>query len=283
MSSRDFPRPTSAQLRGDELYGDDFTAEQIERWFRDESEGYSEMSGESLDPANYGYRELNRRTLLRHIPPDRRFRHALGFGSGYGAELAPLARQIDRLTIVEAGKGYGRDSALLMPTTVIPAQPSGDLALGDASVDLVTCFGVLQYIPNVSHVLGEFARVLELGGLLLLREPVTSLGGDWGTSRPGSGLMPHTRGVPRAYFRRQLAGHGFVVEREMLSTFPPVRMLWKLGPVPYNSRALTSIDLALCRVLAPRLRYHAVSRWQKIRPGGISIVARRASPSPSSV
>jgi len=276
MASAGFlPPPTPAQLQGEELYGDDFTPEQVERWFRDEAEGYSEMSGDSLIPDNYGYRELNRRTVLRYIPENRRFRHALGFGSGYGAELAPLAHQIDRLTIVEAGQGYGRDPALRMPISVLPAQPTGDLPLGDSSVDLVTCFSVLQYIPNVSHVLGEFARVLESGGLLLLREPVTSMGGGWGTFPRGSGVAPHTRGIPLAYFRRQLAPHGFVVERETLTNFPAIRLLWNLGPVPYNSRTLTSIDLALCRVFAPRQRYHAVSRWQRIRPGGISIFASR--------
>jgi SAM-dependent methyltransferase len=275
MSSAGLPAPTAVQLQGEELYGDDFTAEQVERWFREEAEGYSEMSGESVSPANYGYHELNRRTLLRYIPVSRRFRHALGFGSGYGVELAPLAHQIDRLTVIESGHGYGLDPALRMPTTFARAQPSGNLALGDADADLVTCFGVLMYIPNVSHVLSEFARVLEPGGVLLLREPVTSLGGNWGTSRRGTGLTSHARGVPRAYFRRQLAAHGLVVERETFHSFPLVGALWKLGPVPYNSRALTSLDLACCRLFARRLRYHAVSRWQKIRPTEVAILARR--------
>jgi len=274
MASLGLPPPTSAQLQGEALYGDDLTADQVERWFGDEADAYFEMSGTSQDPANYGYRELNRQTLFRHVPKDRRFRHALGFGSGYGAELSPLARQIDRLTIIESSQRYGHDPSLIMPTAVVLAQPSGDLALGDATVDLVMCFSVLHHIANVSHVLGEFARVLEPGGLLLLREPVTSLGGDWGIPRPG--LTPHERGIPREYLRRQLAAEGFVVEHETLGIFPLILKLWRLGPVPYNSRALTSLDLTLCRVLAPRLRYHAVTRWQKVRPTDIAVLARRA-------
>jgi hypothetical protein len=47
------------------------------------------MSGDSQEPGRYGYRELNRQALFRYIPASRRFEHALGFGSGYGTELAP--------------------------------------------------------------------------------------------------------------------------------------------------------------------------------------------------
>jgi len=98
MSS--LPPPTPAQLHGAELYGEDFTSDQLERIFQDEAPHYSRTSGAALRPANYGYRELNRQTLLRYIPTTRRFQHALGYGCGYGTELAPLASQIDRLTII---------------------------------------------------------------------------------------------------------------------------------------------------------------------------------------
>jgi SAM-dependent methyltransferase len=272
-ATRALPVPTPAQLRGEELYGDDFTPEQVEQWFRDEAEAYFEMSGDSQEPAHYGYRELNQQALLRYIPAGRRFDHALGFGSGYGAELAPLAGQIERVTIVESSEGYGRDPALVMPTTVLRARPDGGLALPDASVDLVTCFDVLHHIPNVSHVLGEFARVLGSGGLLLLREPTTSMGGNWGMRRPG--LTMHERGIPPSYLRRQLSALGFVIERDTFAIFPPILKLWRLGRAPYNSRILTSVDRALCRLLVAHWRYHAVNRWQKVRPTEIAILAKR--------
>lgn len=275
MLANALPQPSEANARGDELYGDGLSREQVEHWFAENARGYSESSGHSLRPENYGYYELNRRVLLDHLPEGRRFRHALGFGSGYGAELAPLASRIDRLTIVEAGRSYGRDPTLRMPTERLPAQPSGDVPLPDGSVDLITSFNVLQYIANVSHVIGEFARVLERGGLLLLREPVTSLGGGWGQPRAGSGITPHTRGIPRAYFRRELPVHGLSIESETLSGFPVIGRLWRHGMVPYNSPALTSLDLAICRLLASRLRYHPESRCQKLQPTGIAILARR--------
>ena len=275
MNGHELPPPTDAQLRGEELYGDDFGGAQVKQWFTENASGYSESSRDSLKPENYGYRELNRRALIRHLPVGRRFRHALGFGSGYGSELAPIASRIERLTLVEAGDGYGLDPALRMPTQVLPAEASGDVPLDNAAVDLVTSFGVLQYIANVSHVISEFARVLEPGGLLLVREPMTSLGGGWGRDRVGSGITPHTRGIPREFLLRALRMHGLSVQRETLSGCPPIVKTWKYGLVPYNSPILTSLDLAICRALAPRARYHAERAWDKLRPTAIAIVARR--------
>jgi hypothetical protein len=152
----DLPDPTRAQLEGHELYGEDFSPGQVALLFAEEASGCSRQSGPALEPRNYGYREQNRQTLLRHVPANRRFRHALGFGSGYGTELVPLADRIERLTIVEAGHGYGVDPALRMPVEVLQAQATGDIALDDAAVDLVTCFGVLMYVPKR---LACFARV----------------------------------------------------------------------------------------------------------------------------
>jgi SAM-dependent methyltransferase len=148
---------------------------------------------------------------------------------------------------------------LVMPVTAVRAQAGGDLPLADASVDLVTCFNVLHHIPNVSHVLSEFARVLSPGGLLLLREPTTSMGGNWGTRRPG--LTPHERGVPPSYLRSKRTSRGFALERASFALFPPVLKLWQLGPAPYNSRILTALDRLLCRLLARWTIRTGVRAW----------------------
>ncbi len=269
----DLPGPTRAQLEGHELYGEEFSLGQVALWFAEDASGYSRQSGPALEPRNYGYREQNRQTLLRHVPANRRLRHVLGFGSGYGTELVPLADRIEQLTIVEAGHGYGVDPALSMPVEVLQAQATGDIALDDAAVELVTCFGVLMYVPNVSHVLREFARVLVPGGFVLLREPITSLG--LGEGKRGSGLTTHARGVPLDYLHRRLTTSGFVVEHETLTSFVGITKLWGHGIAPYNSRFLTGLDVLLCQAMARRVRYRASDWWEKLRPGGVSIVARR--------
>ena len=80
---------------GKALYGDDFSPDQIEAWFRDEQEGYYRLT-EERKPGNYGYHALNWRHGFRHLPPFP-FEHILGIGSAFGDELQPvLGRDVAR-------------------------------------------------------------------------------------------------------------------------------------------------------------------------------------------
>src|SRR5690606_11406901 len=67
--------------------------------------------------------------------------------------------------------------------------------------DLVTCFGVLHHIPNVSHVMKEIHRTMRKDGLLLLREPIVSMG-DW--RQPRHALTKNERGLPESFLNEQL-------------------------------------------------------------------------------
>ncbi len=163
-----------------------------------------------------------------------------------------------------------------MPVERIAAQPNGDISLPDSSVDLITCFDVLHHIPNVSHIIEEFARVLEPGGLVLLREPITDMGGNWG-SRDRPGLTPHERGIPVSILRRQLVAAGLTIEREVLHMFPPTLRLWRNGLVPFNNAAITAVDRGVCRLITLRVRYHADTHLQKIRPAEVAVMARRSA------
>jgi SAM-dependent methyltransferase len=266
------PEPTPEHLSGEALYGDDFTPEEVAQWFTDEAEAYYDLGGGSQEPEHYGYAELNRQTLFAHLPQGRRFRHALGFGSGYGTELVALAARIDELTIVESSARYGVDPGLTMPVHALAADPGGQIALPDASVDLISCLGVLHHIPNVTQVVRELARVCAGGGCLMLREPVTSMG-DWRERRPG--LTVHERGIPLGYLEGRLRAAGFELCRVTPVIFPLVIKLWRYGPAPYASASLTRVDRAICRIVRPNLRYHATTRLQKVRPAEVAVVARR--------
>jgi SAM-dependent methyltransferase len=178
------------------------------------------------------------------------------------------------VSIVESAESYKPSPELTMPVEMVPAQPSGDIALADRSIDLLTCFGVLHHIPNVSHVITEFARVLQPGGIALIREPVISMGGDWGHKRPR--LTPHERGIPLGLLEGWLAVNGLRRVKRSLVVFGPISRLWRLtGEPPYNSRLLTALDRQVCRALTPNLRYHATSRLQKLRPTNVSLVVEK--------
>jgi SAM-dependent methyltransferase len=264
-------RDLATFLAGDALYGDDFDQAAIDEWFEDEADAYVEMAGDGVE--EHGYEQWGIRFGYRHLPADRRFRHALGFGSGLGGELVPAADRIDRVTIVESSARYDHPAkGLTMPVEFLLAESSGDLPLADHAVDLVVCFGVLHHIPNVSHVVRELARVTEPGGWAVVREPIVSLG-DW--ARPRVGATPRERGIPIDLLRQIVTSAGFVVERETLVGFPPITRVWRYWTAPYNSRAWTVADQFICAALRRRVRYHATTSWQKVRPTSVAMVLRR--------
>jgi SAM-dependent methyltransferase len=254
---------------GERLYGDDFTPDQIERWFADEADAYVDMTGEGVNEC--GYMEWATRYGFRHLPR-RRWRHVLGFGSARGEELTPIASFADRITILESSARYEPHPALPAGVKYIMAEPSGDIALPEQSVDLLVCFGVLHHIPNVTHVVREWSRICTGDAWCIVREPITSMG-DWTQSR--AGLTPHERGIPLPILRRIFEEAGFVVRQEKLIGFAPVSWVWRHWTAPYNSPFWTAVDKAAATVLRPNLRYHATKRWQKFRPTSVALVLRR--------
>jgi hypothetical protein len=258
---------------GERLYGDDFTTEQIGDWFTAEANAYTDITGDNAID-EFGYTQWAIRYGFRHLPVGRRFRHVVGFGSGRGNELEPIDGRCERITIVESSDRYStRGDGLTAPTEFVRAQPSGDIALDDGAADLVVCLGVLHHISNVSHVVGEFARIVESGGYVIVRETITSMG-DWRRPRPG--LTPCERGIPRALLRGMLVDAGFTIEHEALIGFPLIANFWRwFGRPPYNNRFWTVVDRAVCVATTPNLTYHATNRLRKFRPTSSAIVARR--------
>jgi len=258
---------------GQTLYGDNFTAEQIRDWFRDEENAYLVLYAQNPN-YEYEYEPLNVRHGFRHLPADRQFGTVLGLGSAYGDELSPLADRIGRLVIVESADSYQMKPALNVPTEWRKASVEGDLALEDASVDLVTCFGVLHHIPNVTHVVRELGRVTKLGGFALIREPVISMG-DWTHDRPG--LTPRERGIPRHILHKQVKDAGFVIERETLCCFSGTAVIGRMiKRGVYDKKTWIVFDELASKIFAFNYRYHPRGVWQKVRPTSSFLVLRRA-------
>jgi SAM-dependent methyltransferase len=264
-------RSMAPYFAGESLWGDDFTDEEIAEWFEDEREASFRL-GVTPHTGGYPWAEQQRRHCFSHLPP-RRWSHVLGFGSATGIELVPL--DAEKATIVDSTDMWQPAAELSFPVEYVAADPYGDVALPDRSVDLVVALGVLHHIANVSHVLGEFARISRFDGYLVLAEPVISMG-DW--REPRAGLTSRERGLPVGWLRDALARVGYSIERERLVNFPGIRALQPLtSKSVWNSRSLVALDAAICRLIGRWLRYHAVSPWQKLRPTGVALVARRAT------
>lgn len=265
----------SSYFSGEKIYGDDFDAARIGAWFDDEREGYANLGARDLDESAYEYHALNNFHGFRHLPHEGNFRRVLGFGSCFGGEFKPVAKRIEHLTIVDPSDAFVRSSVFGIPCNYVKPDETGTLPFGDGEFDLITCFGVLHHIPNVSHVIAELGRCLEVGGYALIREPIVSMG-DWRHPRPG--LTKRERGLPVKPFAKILETSGLEICRRGYCGF---RLIPKLGDMVkvrvYNHAALVWIDAAVCRLLSWNAHYHATKPWHKFRPESAYFVVQKLS------
>jgi SAM-dependent methyltransferase len=263
-------------LSGQKLYGDDFSGPQIEQWFREESEGYADLGSKEFDRYSYPYHALNHHHGFRYLSRVDRFEHVLGFGAAWGHEFEPLIDRIDRLTIIEPSeKLRSQKIGNLHPTYVTPTM-EGKMEFPDHTFDLITCFGTLHHIPNVSHVLEEILRVLKPGGFLLLREPIISMG-DWTQAR--TGLTSNERGIPLSHFDRFFAhqqvqiisrSHCFTMAYQMNKLFKPF-----LKKSLFSYAFYVRIDRVISFLLQKNTRYHATRKIRRIAPSDIFFVVKK--------
>lgn len=255
---------------GKKLYGDNFSYKEIEEWFKDEEDGFANLWANDRAKYQYEYHALNKQHGFKYLG-DKKFNNVLGLGSAYGDEFLPIADRIKHLTIVDASDSYsGSDNLLNVPCKYKKSNISGDLDFLDEHFDLIVCLGVLHHIPNISHVMNECYRCLSKGGVMLVREPIISMG-DW--RKPREGLTKRERGIPHDIFHNIITESGFVVIKRSLCNFPVLpRITNRFNMNAYNSTLITKIDSLLCKIFRFNIRYHAVRTMHKFRPASVYYV-----------
>jgi SAM-dependent methyltransferase len=253
---------------GKTLYGDDLPQDEIDAWFRDEREGYHKLA-EERKPERYGYHALNWRHGFRHLPRSQ-FEHVLGIGSAFGDELRPVLERAKKVTVLEPSDGFSN------PTfEYVKPNPSGRMPFPDNNFDLVTCFGVLHHIANVSTVVRELERCMKPGGWLLIREPTHSMG-NW--DRPRSGLTRRERGIPLPIIRRIVADAGLQIVYQGRCMFSLTARLQSLLPKKqsvYGTPWITAFDDYLCNLPIWSEQYHATNLIQRFRPWAVFLVLNK--------
>lgn len=256
-------RDVHKYLNGEKLYGDDFSAEEISRWFAEEENGYYNLGAFDRTKYVYGYHALNWEHGFRFLS-DQTYSSILGVGSAYGDELLPIAKLCDHISILEPSSGFVVKDLNGVPVTYFKPQVTGILPFADNSFDLITCFGVLHHVPNVSIVVNEFYRCLKPNGHLLIREPITSMG-DW--RKPRIGLTKNERGIPLKIFQVLILSAGFGITRENKCMFSITsRLRYFLSQPVYNSRLGIVIDKLLCKLCIWPDKYHPKNFFHKFRP-----------------
>lgn len=260
-------------LAGEKLWGDDLDLQQIEKWYEAEQTAYGNLVSADAATYRYTYHPLNLRHGFRHVPR-RRYDRALGFGSAWAEEFAPIADLVGHLSVIEPGESFRRETVCGIPAEYTSPVASGDLPYADATFDLITCLGALHHVPNVSHVVSELSRCLKPDGVMLIREPIVSMG-DW--SKPRQGLTANERGIPLALFRQIIENADLRIVRESFCGFPVVRRLWRaMGRGVFDDRIGVLLDDLACRLSRWNLHYHATSPIQKLAPSSAFYVLMRS-------
>ncbi len=262
-------------LTGSRLYGDDFNTEQIKKWYEEETEGYADLGSNDKANYNYGYHELNK-IHGYNLLPDKSFKHVLGFGAAYGHEFKPILKKINQLTIIDPSEQLKSEIlGNLIPSYVKPGI-KGDLAFEKDTFDLITCFGTLHHIPNVSYVVGEILRVLQPGGHFLMREPIISMG-DW--NQPRLGLTKNERGIPVSVFDELFFNPDLEIISKSYCLTATNFLHRKIGkyfkqPI-FKYQSYIYFDKAISKILKGNIHYHAEKAIERIAPSSIFYIVRK--------
>jgi len=258
---------------GKKLYGDDFNEEQIFRWYKDEEEGYANLGNSDKEKYTYQYSEMNKLYGFSYISKKRHFKNAMGLGSAYGYEFLELIDRIDNLTIVEPSDQLQSEKlGEIIPNYVKP-NILGNLNFSDNTFDLIICLGVLHHIPNVSFVLQELDRVLAPGGILILREPIVSMG-DWRSARVG--LTKNERGIPIGVFDKFVKTNNLkILSRKYCDSPIAYKTFQKLFFTKYNTRLIQLIDKIFSHLLAWNYKYHQTTIFEKLSPKSVYLVLKK--------
>jgi 2-polyprenyl-3-methyl-5-hydroxy-6-metoxy-1,4-benzoquinol methylase len=98
----------------------------------------------------------------------------LNVGAGEGdidAALASYATELESCDVNEDDVAHARALNAGVPNVRYSVQDGESLSFDDASFDVVTCLEVIEHVTRPMVLLGEIARVLKPGGVLVLTCP----------------------------------------------------------------------------------------------------------------
>lgn len=255
---------------GDKLYGDDFSYEEIKQWHEDEKEGYANLGSKDRENYNYSYHQLNTQEGFQFIK-NRNFNNVLGVGSAYGDEFKPIINNLNNITILDPSDAFSNTKEVLnTPVNYVKPNIDGRLDFQNNSFDLITSLGVMHHIPNITYVLNECFRCLKPNGIMLLREPIISMG-DW--RKPRLSLTKNERGIPIKILDNILLNAGFKLIKRNLCMFPLIpKISNKFGYPAYNSLILTKLDKLFCTLFFWNKKYHRKTVLDKLGPSNVYYV-----------
>lgn len=117
------------------------------------------------------YEHAAEELALKRLLKNKRFRHAVDIGGGYGRLCVFLKQYADKVTLAEPSQqqlDIAADFLKDYPDIDRVLTQADDIKLPDKSVDLVTMIRVMHHLPDPSVEFKELARVLDNDGYLIL-------------------------------------------------------------------------------------------------------------------
>jgi SAM-dependent methyltransferase len=257
---------------GEKLYGDNFSVEQIQEWYNQESEAYAQLYGVKAQKGMYSHciNNMYGYKYLRKIPT---FDKVLGLGSSWGYEFLPIIDKIKELNIIESSlQTRSEKLGNLRPVYHTPSV-LGIIDFPDNSFDLISVFSTLHHIPNVTFILKELFRVLKPGGHLLLKEPIISMG-DWRKKREG--LTVNERGIPEKILSKAIKEANIdIVQKHYFACMTSFFRRIANGHAFFRSKYYYMIDKYLSKLLSFNIIYHPTTRLKRIAPQNIFYVLKK--------
>lgn len=253
------------------IYGDNFNLEDIKKWFLEEENGFATLGYLDSETDYYPYNLLNQVYGWSKI--DKKLGNVLSFGGAFAAEYELVAKNVTSITVIEPSKKFWRREAYGLKLNYVMPRVDGFIDFPQRSFKTITVFGVLHHIPNVSFVFSQLSKVIEPGGILLLREPIISMG-DWSSNR--AGLTKNERGIPLKLLEELGASNGFIIINKALIGFSPIQKFFGLLHVNiWNFKVLLRLDAFLCKLFSWNYKYHRMKFSDRFAPSNVFFVFKK--------
>ena len=267
-------------LTGEYLVGDDFNLDEITQWYKEEEEAYCELAGENNK--EYLYQKINNfyglRNEIKNLQ-DKANINILCFGAAWGGEVKGIMQLLNdfkindaKITIIDSSSEMLDKAKKELGVDTIKANVNGIIDCSDNTFDLITCFGVLHHIPNVSFVFSELIRVLKKDRVLLLREPISSMG-NWSSQRIGTTI--NERGLGVKYIRRLIETNNVNILKLNYLLFSPLTKLMSKVGFDLSNKLIIYIDYLLSKIFSWNINYNRNALLDKFSPGSVFLIIKK--------